>query len=55
MRAVDEWSAEWSGSMYDRDSSIVGTLWWCRSDRYDPSPTGTLLWPPSMATRLMFT
>ena len=55
IRVADPWSAEFSGSMYDLEFRMVCTLWWCLSERYEPSPTGTDLWPPSMATRLMFT
>ena len=41
--------------MKDREWIIVWPLWWCRSDLYDASPIDVDLWPPSIATRLMFT
>jgi hypothetical protein len=41
--------------MYEREWRIVVTLWCGRMLRYEPSPTGTDLWPPSMATRFTFT
>src|SRR4051812_6384327 len=55
MRHADECSAEFSGSINDRECTIVWLLWWWRRLLYDASPTGTDLWPPSMATRLMLT
>ncbi len=55
IRQADECSADFSGSMNEREWTMVWLLWWWRSDLYDASPTGTDLWPPSIATRLTFT
>src|SRR3954453_16461078 len=55
IRHADECSAEFSGSMNDRECTIVWLLWWCRRLLYDASPTGTDLWPPAIAPRLMLT
>src|SRR5947207_690001 len=40
-RSVEECRPECEGSMNEREFSMVWTLWWCRSDRYEPRPTGT--------------
>ena len=51
-----EWCiAEFGGSLNERESRSVWTLWWCRRLLYDASPTATDLAPPFIATRLMFT
>src|SRR5204863_4261547 len=55
MRQLEECSSDLCWSMNDRLCCMVRTLWWCRRERYDARPVATLLWPPSMATRLMFT
>ena len=57
MRFTESLIALWPsrGSMYDFECSIVCTLWWCLRLLYPARPTATDLWPPSIATRLMFT
>ena len=55
MRLQELCRALCGGSMRLRVWRRVCTLWWWRRLRYEPSPTATDLWPPSMATRLRFT
>jgi hypothetical protein len=55
MRQFDECSSEACWSMNERLCCMVRTLWWWRRLRYDDRPVAVDLWPPSMATRLMFT
>ena len=55
IRQFDECSSERCWSMNEVLRCMVRTLWWWRRLRYDASPVATLLWPPSMATRLRLT
>src|SRR3984957_16520439 len=55
MRQLAEWSSEAGWSMKLFECCMVGGLWWGRRLRVVANPGATLLWPPSMETRLMLT